>query len=181
MSIVIRPRRSADLPGLCADLLEQQPRTRYPFRNPLPIPVTDFLHATDALGARVAERDGDVVGHGCWTGPVAGHPDAVVLNQACARAHGCAVHEVSWVAALFVAERATGAGIGRLLLDAVVQGIRAAGAFPCLEVLPHHQAARQLYLATGWRDVASVRPPWLTSVVGEGGPDVHVMVHSGNA
>lgn len=180
MTVTLRARRPDDLPGLGVDLLEQQPRTRYPFRNPLPIPTKQFLHAEDALGALVAERDGDVVGHVCWVGPASGFPDAERLNQACADAAGCSVDRVCWVSSLFVAERARGTGAGRLLLEAAVQGIREDGRTPCLEVLPHHGAARRLYLNSGWRDVTTARPQWLTSVVGDEGPDVHVMIHVAN-
>lgn len=174
----VRRRRPEDLPGLGRDLLEQQPRTRYPFRDPLPVSTDVFLHAEDALGAFVAEIDGDVVGHVGRTGPAHGFPDAARMNEACARAHGCAVEELSYVSGLFTAERALGRGVGRLLLDAIVADMRAAGHRPCLEVLPHHAGARHLYLSTGWRDVLAIRPPWLTSVVGDEGPDVLVMVLS---
>lgn len=172
----MRPRRPEDLPGLGADLLEQQPVTRYPFRDPLPVSTDAFLHADDALGAFVAEVDGDVVGHVARTGPAHGWPDAERMNQACARAHGCGVAELSYVSALFVALRGMRRGAGRALLTAVVDDLRGVGQRPCLEVLPHHAGARSLYLASGWRDVLTVRPPWLTSVVGDEGPDVHVMV-----
>jgi len=176
MTLTVRPRRPEDLPGLGADLLEQQPRTRYPFRDPLPIPTEDFLHAEDALGALVVERDGDVVGHVSWVARAHGHPDADLLSRACAEAVGQPADRVAWIGAFFVAERARGSGAGRLLLDAAVGALRREGRVPCLEVLPHHGAARQLYLSTGWRDVTTVRPDWLTSVVGDEGPDVHVMV-----
>lgn len=173
---IVRRRRPADLAGLGRDLVEQQPRTRYPFRDPLPVSTDVFLHAEDALGAFVAEIDGDVVGHVGRTGPAHGFPDAARMNEACALAHGGAVEELSYVTGLFTAERALGRGVGRVLLDAIVADTRAAGHRPCLEVLPHHAGARHLYLSTGWRDVLTVRPPWLTSVVGDEGPDVHVMV-----
>ncbi|WP_256838421.1 GNAT family N-acetyltransferase [Ornithinimicrobium faecis] len=178
MSLTVRPRRREDLPGLGADLLEQQPHTRYPLRNPLPIPITQFLHAEDALGALVAERDGDVIGHVCWVGPSGEFPDAQRMHRACAEAADVPVDQLAWVSALFTAERGRGAGAGRLLLEGAVTAIRAIDRVPCLEVLPHHGAARQLYLKSGWRDVTTIRPPWLTSVVGDDGPDVHVMVHA---
>ena len=172
----VRRRRPSDLPGLGRDLLEQQPRTRYPFRDPLPVSTDVFLHDEDALGAFVAEIDGDVVGHVGRTGPAHGFPDSVRMNEVCAQAHGCAVEELSYVSGLFTAERAVGRGVGRALLAAIVADMRAAGHRPCLEVLPHHAGARHLYLSTGWRDVLGIRPPWLTSVVGDEGPDVLVMV-----
>ena len=104
----VRRRHPGDLPGLGRDLLEQQPRTRYPFRDPLPVSTDVFLHAEDALGAFVAEIDGDVVGHVGRTGPALGFPAAARMNEACARAHGCAVAELSYVSGLFTAERARG-------------------------------------------------------------------------
>lgn len=176
VTLTVRPRRPEDLPGLGVDLLEQQPRTRYPFRDPLPVSTEAFLHADDALGAFVAEVEGDVVGHVCRTGPAHGFADAGRMNEACARAHGCAVEELSYVSSLFVALRGMRRGAGRALLAEIVADARRAGHRPCLEVLPHHAGARQLYLSTGWRDVLAVRPPWLTSVVGDAGPDVRVMV-----
>lgn len=176
MTLTLRARRPDDLPGLGVDLLEQQPGTRYPLRDPLPISTEEFLHAEDALGALVVEREGDVVGHVVWTGPAQGHPEAERLNRACAEASGGDVDRVAWIGAFFVAERARRSGAGRLLLDAAVTALRADDRVPCLEVLPHHGGARRLYLSSGWRDVTTVRPEWLTSVVGDAGPDVHVMV-----
>lgn len=57
-SAVVRPRRAEDLPALEEELLAQQPSSRYPFRDPLPIPVSRFLHADDASGAWTAEATG---------------------------------------------------------------------------------------------------------------------------
>ncbi|NHA01007.1 hypothetical protein G5V59_17055 [Nocardioides sp. W3-2-3] len=54
-AMVVRPRRPDDLPALAEALWEQQPTSRYPVRDPLPIPVEDFLHTGDALGAWTAE------------------------------------------------------------------------------------------------------------------------------
>lgn len=85
----IRPRESADVPALAAVLLAQQCETRYPFRDPLPVAVGDFLHARDAVKAWTAELAGKPVGHVCRTGPASGFPAADVLNGVCARAHGC--------------------------------------------------------------------------------------------
>lgn len=156
-------------------LREQQPVTRYPFRDPLPIPVEEFLHAEDALAAWTAELDGRPVGHVCRTGPPSGFPDATTLNDACARAHGCEVTQLGWVSTLFVGSDTRGRGVGRLLLDAVVADIRAARLRPCLEVLPVHPAALSLYRGSGWSEVLNVRPEWLRDAAGEDGPDVVVM------
>jgi GNAT superfamily N-acetyltransferase len=174
--LLVRRRRASDLPVLTDALFAQQPESRYPFRAPLPIPVERFLHVDDAVAAWTAEVDGTPVGHVCRTGPAEGFPDAEELNRVCAEAHGCQSDQLSWVSALFVGREARGLGAGRRLLDTVVQDLRAAGAFPCLEVLPVHPAALSLYAAEGWREVHRLRPTWLREAVGDDGPDVLVMV-----
>ncbi len=174
--VTIRRRRPDDVPALARALLDQQPETRYPFRDPLPIPVEEFLHADDAVAAWTAELDGRPVGHVCRTGPVSGFADSAELNRVCAEAHGCDVTALSWVTGLFVARAARGLGAGRALLATVVDDIRAAGAHPCLEVLPVHPAALGLYRSAGWREVHRLRPTWLREVAGDEGPDVVVMV-----
>lgn len=174
--VSIRPRRPEDIPLLAEVLLAQQAETRYPVRDPLPIPVEQFLHAEDAMAAWTAEVDGHPRGHVCRTGPVHDFLDAPAMNEACTRAHGCDVDRLGWVSTLFVGRDTRGLGLGRRLLTAVVADIRSVGLLPCLEVLPMHAAALSLYVATGWRTVAEVRPAWLRSAVGEAGPDVQVMV-----
>lgn len=173
--MIVRPRLPADLPALARVLRDQQPVTRYPFRDPLPVSVEEFLHAEDALTAWTAEVDGRPVGHVCRTGPPSGFPDAAALNDACSRAHGCEVAKLGWVSTLFVGGDVRGRGVGRLLLDAVVADIRSAGLRPCLEVLPIHPAALSLYRRSGWSEVLTLRPQWLRQAAGEDGPNVVVM------
>ncbi len=173
---MIRARTSADLLPLAAALMDQQPETRYPLRNPLPLPVEDFLHAHDAVSAWTAEVDGRPVGHACRTGPKHGFPAADLLNELGARAHGGAIEDLTWVGALFVARGVRGLGVGRQLLAAVVHDARAADRHLCLEVLPVHPGAMALYDATGWRVAGSLRPDWLRAAAGDQGPDVVVMV-----
>lgn len=173
--VVVRPRHPRDIPALVEVLLAQQSSSRYPFRDPLPMPVEQFLHADDAVAAWTAELDGRPVGQVCRLGPVQGFDDADEMNRACAEAHGCAVDELSWVSTLFVGLDARGTGVGKLLLQAVVDDIRAAGLHPCLEVLAVHPAAAALYESTGWREVMRLRPAWLLEAAGEDGPDVRVM------
>ena len=172
---MIRPRRPADLPDLARVLRAQQPRSRYPLRDPLPIPVEEFLHAHDAEAAWTAEVDGEIVGHVCRVGAL-DDDDAVAANALAAAAHGRPVGDLSWVSALFVAEVTRGTGLGRRLLDTVVADIAAAGRAACLEVLPVHAAAAALYASTGWTEAGRVRPAWLRSEVGDAGPDVRVLV-----
>ncbi len=172
----VRRRRYEDIPLLVDLLMEQQPDTRYPFRNPLPMPVEEFLHADDAVGAWTAEVDGRLAGHVCRVGPLAGLAAAAEMNLACATAHGCEVEQLAWVSKLFVGRAARGIGLGHLLLATVLDDIRQAGLYPCLEVLPVHEAALSLYVSTGWREVMRVRPEWLERATGDAGPDVLVMV-----
>src|SRR5262245_19865969 len=172
----IRPRESEDVPVLAEALLAQQPETRYPFRDPLPVAVEDFLHAHDAARAWTAELAGRPVGHVCRVGARRGFPAAELLNRVCARAYGCDTSDLAWVSALFVAAEARRLGIGRRLMEVLVDDALSSGLRPCLEVLPTHPGAMSLYLATGWRVAHRLRPDWLRDVVGEQGPDVHVMV-----
>lgn len=172
----IRPRAPKDLPILGAALLEQQPLTRYPFRDPLPVPVEEFLHGHDAVRAWTAELEGRAVGHVCRVGPARGFPEADLMNDVCADAHGCQVAELTWVSSLFVAATARGLGAGRRLLTTVVEEARTHGLRPCLEVLPIHPAAISLYRASGWRVVHRLRPEWLRAVSDDESEQVHVMV-----
>ena len=174
----IRSRRPDDLPALATTLLAQQPETRYPFRDPLPIPAEQFLHADDAQAAWTAELDGRPVGHVCRMGPAHGFPQADRINELCAETHGCRPSELAWVSSLFLAREARGLGLGRRLLDVVVDDARANNLHPCLEVLPVHEAAFSLYRSRGWRTVHRFRPAWLGGAPEDEVPDVHVMVLS---
>jgi GNAT superfamily N-acetyltransferase len=176
VTVHVRPRRAADVPVLVEALLAQQPTSRYPLRDPLPFPVAEFLHEHDAVAAWTAELDGRPVGHVCHTRSVEGFPGAADVHRTCARAHGCDLDELAWVSAFFVGLEGRGLGIGRRLLSTVVDDIRASGRRPCLEVLPVHAGALGLYGATGWREVARVRPDWLRQELGDEGPDVRVLV-----
>jgi GNAT superfamily N-acetyltransferase len=172
----IRPRRRTDLSALAEVLLAQQPATRYPFRDPLPIPVERFLHADDAVAAWTAEVGGRPVGHACFTQGRDDFPGYHEMSRACAEAHGCEVERLAWVSAFFVDQELRGQGLGRRLLAAVVGEIRRRELFACLEVLPVHPGALALYRATGWVEVMRTRPEWLTAEAGDTGPDVVVMV-----
>ena len=174
--IEVRRRRPEDLEELTEVLVAQQPSTRYPFRNPLPIPIHDFLHADDADGAWTAEIDGAPVGHIVYTRDRDDFPGLAEMTRTCAGAHGCDADRLAWISAFFVAGDRRGKGIGRSLLTTAVDEIRRSGLHPCLEVLPVHPGALALYASTGWREVMRLRPDWLTSEQGDEGPDVLVMV-----
>src|SRR6476469_1666603 len=155
--VLIRPRTPGDVATLTEVLWEQQPSSRYPLRNPLPIPVEHFLHVDDAVAAWVAEVDGRPVGNVCHTRPPSGDAVSEEENEACARAHGCTVDDLAYVSTLFVGLGTRGLGLGRQLLDTVVEDIRRTGHFPCLEVLAVHPAAQELYVSCGWREVLRAR------------------------
>lgn len=173
--VVVRPRRAGDIPALAEVLLAQQASSRYPFREPLPIPVSRFLHAEDASGAWTAEIDGRPVGHACWVEPPSAFPDAEAMNRACAEAHGCEIDQLAWLSAVFVGLDERGTGVGRRLLETTVADIRARGRFPCLEVLPVLPTALRMYEATGWREVLRLRPEWLAQADTDGAWQVRVM------
>lgn len=173
---IVRPRRPDDIPALAEALLAQQSETRYPFRNPLPFPVEDFLHASDATKAWTAELEGRPVGHVCRKGPATGFADADLLNQVCAEAHGCEIEDLTWVHSFFVAADARRFGLGKRLLETVRDDAISEGLHPCLEVLAIHPAAVALYLSTGWREVYRLRPQWLREAAGSDGFDVQVLV-----
>jgi GNAT superfamily N-acetyltransferase len=174
----IRPRTPDDVAVLTEVLWEQQPSSRYPLRNPLPIPVEQFLHVDDAVAAWVAEVDGRPAGNVCRTRPPSGDAVSEEENEACARAHGCTVDDLAYVSTLFVGLGTRGLGLGRRLLDTVVADIRRTGHKPCLEVLAVHPAAQALYVSSGWREVLQTRPSWMDGVPDDV-PDVRVMVLPG--
>lgn len=88
-----------------------------------------FLHAHDARAAWTAELDGRPVGHVCRLAP-GDDAESARMNEACAQAHGCDVDELGWVATLFTAADIRGLGVGRALLDAVVDDMRGSGMRP---------------------------------------------------
>lgn len=146
-------------------LAEQQPVSRYPFRWPLPFPTEEFIARPHELAAFVAEFDGEVVGHVCVQsvqGQALTHAhDDDALDRAWSRGHGRPVDELATVSALFTALSARGEGAGGALLDTAVDWIRDEGLAPCLDVVPAHTIALQVYEARGWTRVGEARPPWL--------------------
>lgn len=109
-----------------------------------------------------------------------GFPEAGLLNEVCARVHGCLSADLAWVSTRFVAPEARGLGVGRQLMRALVDDTLRSALYPCLEVLPNHPGAMTLYGAMGWRTVQRLRPARLSAVANDGEPDVHVMVLGGH-
>lgn len=176
MTHVVRPRLEDDLPALAEALIEQQPLTRYPVRNPLPIPVSDFLHFGDAVDAWTATVEGTPVGHIATTMGHTGRNGDGELDRACAAAHGCDIEDLVWISAFFVGSAARRTGLGRTLLRTAVDSIRESGGHPCLEVVPAFPAAMKLYESTGWTEVLRTRPDWLAGAPDSDGLEVVVMV-----
>ena len=104
MDLVVRPRLAEDVPALCELVMRQQPLTQYPFRNPLPFPVEDFVVRSGELAAWVAELEpASPVGHVSLC-EVGDHH----LGPRWAEAVG---RPVSDLAAVSVRESLTGAGL----------------------------------------------------------------------
>ena len=149
-------------------IMRQQPLTRYPFRNPLPFPVAEFVVRPGELASWVAEAStGSVVGHVSVL-DVTDHD----IGPAWSAAAGRPVEELAAVSVLVVDHAHTGLGIGSRLMDTCEAHLRAIGRHPVLEVVGGaHGRAVSLYLSRGWRILGDVKPHWLPD--GEG--PVHIM------
>jgi GNAT superfamily N-acetyltransferase len=150
----VRARVLEDLPALVRVLTEQQPRSGYPLRWPLPFPVEQFLVRTYEEQAWVAERDSEVLGH-VMVGRVVDAETAAIVTAATGR------RELATVSVLFVAQSARGQGIGKLLLDTAAAWAVQRGRMPVLDVAPKHREALEFYRYLGWSDVGRIRPEWL--------------------
>ncbi len=114
-----------------------------------------FVSAPGALGAWVAESDGDVVGH------VALQPrssDAVMTLAG--DATGRPPDQLAVVARLFVAPAHRGAGIGGALLARAAEASLDLGRRPILDVAAHFDVAIRLYERAGWTCAGRVRVPF---------------------
>ena len=170
----IRPRRPDDIPHLAAALLEQQPTSGYPHRDPLPYPAEQFL-LRPSVAAWVAEVDGQPAGHVAISTPAdpatltGGDADLVRVWMA---GHGRRHDALGEVSIFFTALSARGSGAGPVLLATAVAALRERTLAPCLDVIPTGTAAMRLYRRTGWLGVGSVRPGWLA----DDAPDVIAMI-----
>jgi GNAT superfamily N-acetyltransferase len=153
--VVVRPRRSDDLPVLVRLLGEQQAATAYPLRWPLPFPPEQFVVRTGERAAWVAEVAGAVAGHVSVSGPDPGDE----LTEA---VRGMLGHDAfALVTVLYVGLEHAGRGLGGRLLDTATDWIRDQGRTPVLDVVPTHDRAVGLYVSRGWREIGRLRPGWL--------------------
>jgi ribosomal protein S18 acetylase RimI-like enzyme len=111
-----------------------------------------FVAPDDAIGAWVAELDGDVVGHVMLRPRSA--PPSVVLA---AGALDVDPQRLGFVARLMVAPHARRRGIARRLLDVVVEEAQRRRLLPVLDVVSSDVAAIELYEASGWRHLGDRR------------------------
>ena len=112
---------------------------RYPIRRP--DDPKAWLVPDGEIGAWVAERDSEVVGHVCLTS-------------------SDGARELLMVQRLFVEPTAGGRGVGRTLLDHVTAVARERGAQLALEVANNNRAAINLYRRAGWLQTGRRSAPW---------------------
>jgi ribosomal protein S18 acetylase RimI-like enzyme len=144
-------------------IMRQQPVTRYPFRNPLPFPVEEFVVRRGELAAWVAELEGRrVVGHVSVL-DVSDHP----VGPEWSAAAGRPVEDLAAVSVLVVDLDLGRRGVGSALMDACEAYLAELGRTPVLEVVADaHSRAFGLYLKRRWRVAGEVVPHWLPE--GEG-------------
>ncbi len=152
--------------------MRQQPLTRYPFRNPLPFPVEQFVARPGELAAWVAVLPGGTIAGHVSVLDVTGHE----TGPRWAEAVGRRVEELAAVAVLVVDHELTGRGIARRLMDACESHLAAIGRVPVLEVVGAHSRAAALYRARGWEVVGTAHPGWLPA----GEEPVELMVLRGD-
>jgi len=141
--MMVRPRTDLDLDACVRMATIVRDLDGYPTRRPLDL--REFLVSRDALGAWVAERDGQVVGH------VALHrhstPEVLAMaSQALSRP----VERLGVVARLLVSPDARRAMIGRTLLNEAASDATSRGLWPILDVVTTFEAAVNLYESCGW-------------------------------
>jgi GNAT superfamily N-acetyltransferase len=148
-AVRIRERAEADL-GRCVELARVVHETDgYPVY--LPDDLRSFLAVPHAIGAWVAERAGDVIGH------VALHQRSSAAVMALAEAAtGLPAPRLGVVARLLVAPTARRAGIGRALLDVAADRAVQLGRWPVLDVVTRHESGIKLYEAAGWSHAGQV-------------------------
>jgi len=149
MVTTIRPRTPEDADA-CADVARLvYERDAYPVV--LPDDLRGFIVAPFAIGAWVAEDDGDVVGHVALH--PSGSPEVLALASG---ALGEPPGRLALVARLFVSLRRRRRGIAAALLTTASDAARSLGRVAILDVATHFAAAISLYEAHGWSRLGMV-------------------------
>ena len=148
--LVVRARELRDLDALAAIAAEVQVNDGYPGKRPHDLRA--FLVADEALGAWVAELNGQVVGH------VALHATSlpVVMDQARTALGAPSDDDLAVVARLIVDPRKRRVGAARALLDHAAGAARHRHRHPILDVATRYEAANALYTAAGWTNAGEV-------------------------
>lgn len=147
--MIIRDRSSSDGGALEAIARKTHQLDSYPVY--LPGDLQSFIMDQDALGAWVATRGQEVLGH------VALHrSSAEEVMDAVVSATGLAGDRVAVVARLLVSPAARRQGIGRALLEKAATAASCLGRRAVLDVVEDHRAAFALYEACGWERVGRV-------------------------
>jgi GNAT superfamily N-acetyltransferase len=116
-----------------------------------PVDLAEFIVADQELGAWVAERDGEVVGH------VALHDaEGDALFEVAAEATGLSALQMAVVARLFASPDVRRSGLGRGLLDLATAEAHARHQRPVLDVAKVLPPAIAMYEAAGWTCVGDV-------------------------
>ncbi|NUT56664.1 MAG: N-acetyltransferase [Thermoleophilia bacterium] len=134
--MLVRPLQQQDYPAVAAVFAEGIATGRATFETT--VPTWEEWDAAHLPAHRfLAELDGDVVG---WT--------AVVPYSRRSVYRGVGEESV------YVAERARGRGVGRALLDAVIESARAGGLWTLQAgIFPDNEASLELHRRVGFREV----------------------------
>ncbi len=164
---LIRPRHPTDVPALARVLAAQRDSSRYPMRWPLPFPTEQFIVRDAEVAAWTATVGGAPIGHvAALSVRPDQHGDLAPEAQAWVTGSERPPEQLGVLSTLFTAVSQRGAGLGRQLHDTAVTAIREQGRTPCLDVVPEHRPAVDVYRHLGWRTVGEVWPAWLPEGAG---------------
>ena len=116
-------------------------------RYPVPRPASHREWITDVLDAWVAERRGIVVGHVALAQPTAPLASALRWREVT----GMPVADLASVVGFFVQRHERDQGIGAALLATAVEGARARGLRPVVEVVSSSRYGVPLLERSGWQ------------------------------
>lgn len=166
VTATVRPLAPADLDACVALLRETYESDRYPVR--WPADPRGWLTGGDVLGAWVAERAGEIVGH-----LVVKHPNPDRLWPEWRATVGGDRERVGVVSRFFVGHGARTHGIGMALMERAQELALARGLLLVLEVADHNVEATAFYRRRGWREVGEA-----TFDLSDGTP-LHVRLFTG--